>query len=295
MDRDPLFRFNKAQQDSFLPHVEKGTITLIGATTENPSFSLNTALLSRCRVVVLSKLSPESVKSILTKAAEAKNDSVSVEEEALSFLADVADGDARTALNCLQIAMDSCSKGSVTLSDIKSGLKRAHTLYDRKGDEHYHCASALQKSIRGSADNAALYWCMRMLHGGEDPTFVARRLVVTAAEDVGLADPRAMPMAVAAMQGCQLLGRPESNYLLAETAVYLARAQKSHEVTSAMWKVQAALEAGGNLPGVPIHLRNASNKFSKDLGYGQGYTNDLIATGNIDYMPEGMKDVNFFA
>ena len=305
-------RFNKAQQDSFLPHVESGTITLIGATTENPSFSLNSALLSRCRVIVLSKLAPEAIKTILDKAVIENNSNVKVEEEAVEFLSNAADGDARTALNCLQIAMDSAaaagasyssstttssstSTSVVTLAKVKEGLKRAHTLYDRKGDEHFHCASALQKSIRGSNDSAALYWCARMLNGGEDPLFVARRLVRMAAEDVGLADPKALPLAVSAMQGCQLIGKPECFLLLAEAAVYLARAPKSHEVYGTFSKVMAMLKEGeGNLPGVPLHLRNANTKLDKQMGYGNGYSFDLSKVKDIEYMPEGLEGVNLF-
>ena len=206
---DEIHRFNKTQQDTFLPHVENGTITLVGATTENPSFSLNAALLSRCKVIVLEKLKPEVVCDLLQKAAIKKGLEVSskgdIDPEALSYLSKISDGDARTALNSLEIAINSRKPESrISVSEIKEALNRSHVLYDRKGDEHYHCASALQKSIRGSDDNAALYWCMRMLKGGEDPMFVARRLVVTASEDVGLADTKALSLAVAAMQGCQV-------------------------------------------------------------------------------------------
>ena len=299
---DEVHRFNKLQQDSFLPHVESGTITLIGATTENPSFSLNTALLSRCRVIVLEKLSGDSVVMILTKACEARGvtigqakDNAAIDKEVLKYLSDMCDGDARTALNTLQLALDSAKEDSqVTLEQVKESLKRSHVLYDRKGDEHYHCASALQKSIRGSDDNAALYWTMRMLQGGEDPLYIARRFVRIASEDVGLGDPQALPMAVSAMQGCQLIGKPECNVILAECAVYLARAKKSHEVYGAMNACLAHISDSERLPGVPLHLRNASTKLSGQLGYGKGYSYNLDKVKNIQYMPEGMENVKLF-
>lgn len=301
---DEVHRFNKLQQDAFLPHVENGTVTLIGATTENPSFSLNSALLSRCRVVALDKLSSQDILVILNRALVAKQvttvsesilqcEEKCIETKALEYLANVADGDARTALNCLEIALNCNNK--IEQKDIKESLKRSHMIYDRKGDEHYHCASALQKSIRGSDDNAALYWTMRMYESGEDPLFIARRLVRTAAEDVGLGDPSALNLAVSTMQGCQLLGRPESNVLLAQCAVYLARAKKNAQVYKAMNRVVETFKAEqGQMPPVPLHLRNASNKLAKDLGYGQGYSHDPAVINSLNYMPEGMEKVNFF-
>jgi putative ATPase len=296
---DEVHRFNKAQQDAFLPHVEDGTITLLGATTENPSFSLNSALLSRCRVVPLAKLNQDAVLAILQRAVSAATnhtDGVRIDEDAIKYLSGVADGDARTALNCLQIAVDSARhKGVVTLEDAKASLMRSHVLYDRNGDEHFHCISAMHKSIRGSNANAALYWTMRMLAGGEDPVYVARRLVRAASEDVGLADPQALPLAVSAMQGCQMLGKPECNVLLAQCSVYLARANKSHEIMDAMSNVLKTFEdTSSNLPPVPIHLRNASSKLATQMGYGKGYTHDLAVTHELQYMPEGMESVNFF-
>jgi len=253
---DEVHRFNKSQQDAFLPHVEDGTVTLIGATTENPSFSLNKALLSRCKTIVLNKLAPQALKRILARALAAaaattkqrQEPAALVTDEALDYLANTADGDARAALNCLEMVMtrnglaaaaaaadqEVVSKPVVGVAEVKEAMKRAHVTYDKKGDDHYACASALQKSIRGSDDNAALYWTVRMLEGGEDPAFIARRFVRIAAEDVGLGDPAAIGLAVSVMQGCQLIGRPECNVLLAECAVYLARAKKSHEVYHAM-------------------------------------------------------------
>ena len=184
------------------------------------------------------------------------------------------------------------------LDDVKAALTRSHVSYDRKGDEHYNCASALQKSIRGSDANAALYWTMRMFAGGEDPMFIARRLVRTAAEDVGLGDPQALPMATAAMQATQMIGRPECNVVLAECAVYLARARKNPEVYSAMnAALKSIQECEGNLPAVPLHLRNAPTKLMKDLGYGDGYSYNAAerAKLNVTYMPDEMKGVDFFA
>ncbi|CAH2231750.1 ATPase WRNIP1-like [Pararge aegeria] len=312
---DEIHRFNKLQQDSFLPHVENGTITLVGATTENPSFSLNNALLSRCRVVVLSKLTVHDVLLILERAVVRKElavvvdritDKLSLEEEhkciierqSLQWLAEVCDGDARVALGALELALGSASGLGchvIGLEHLKKGIKRSHMLYDRQGEEHYNIASAIQKSIRASDDNAALYWTTRALHGGEDPLFIARRLVRTAAEDIGLGDPNALVEAVACMQGCQQIGMPECDVLLAQCAVRLARADKSTEVYRAMKSVQNSLrQAKGPLPPVPLHLRNAPTKLMKDLGYGKGYNTRHRDASGLTYMPEGLEHVNFF-
>eukprot|EP00095_Tigriopus_kingsejongensis_P001113 snap_masked-scaffold743_size103610-processed-gene-0.5 protein:Tk01113 transcript:snap_masked-scaffold743_size103610-processed-gene-0.5-mRNA-1 annotation:"atpase wrnip1" len=294
---DEVHRFNKLQQDAFLPHVEKGTITLIGATTENPSYSLNSALLSRCQVLTLAALSPAAITTILTRAMRTAAPDWVADDEALVYLAHRAQGDARTALNALQLALASPSDTSrtVRLADVQAGLQRAHVLYDRKGDQHFHCASALQKSIRGSDDNAALYWTMRMLQGGEDPLFIARRLVRIASEDVGLGDPQALNLAVSTMQGCQLIGAPECDVLLAQCSVYLARARKSHEILEAMGAVKRLInDSAEELPGVPLHLRNPSNRLAQSLGYGDGYSHDLTQVQKITYMPESLTQVNFF-
>jgi len=302
---DEVHRFNKTQQDTFLPHIEDGTITFLGATTENPSFSLNKALLSRCKTVVLSALSSEALTKILVKAVDAYNStitkSVKVKREALEFLASSSNGDARSALNCLELVMGRATSSSrsaeeeVGLDEVREASKRGHLPYDKKGDDHYHCASALQKSIRGSDDTAALYWTVRMLEGGEDPLFIGRRLVRIAAEDVGLGDPQALPMAVAAMQGCQLIGRPECDVILAECAVYLARAKKSHEVYHAWKEAKEHLYKyeGGNVPPVPLILRNPTSKLDRDRGYRQGYSYDLEEAKKISYLPEGI-DFNPF-
>ncbi|GLV41533.1 hypothetical protein CBL_06762 [Carabus blaptoides fortunei] len=284
---DEIHRFNKRQQDSFLIHVEKGDIVLIGATTENPSFSINNALLSRCRVIVFEKLQPETLVEILVKAVESlsvnlieddnpyKYDSskpitrLSIEKSALTWLADTSDGDARIALTNLQLVLQHNTESNCLLSveDIKEGIKKSHLLYDRKGEEHYNIISALHKSIRGSDDNAALYWLSRMVVSGEDPLFIARRLVRAASEDIGNADPSALQLAVSTMQGCQLLGMPECDVLLAQCAIYLARAPKSTEADRALGRAkQLITQCEGLQPSVPMHLRNAPTKFMKDLG-----------------------------
>lgn len=311
---DEIHRFNKLQQDTFLPHVESGCITLIGATTENPSFSLNSALLSRCRVIVLEKLKTDDLVLILNKACEKMNILISnsegnkthsgsqhksnIDSESIQWLAEMCNGDARIALNSLQLAVQSQNDkatNQVTLLDIKDGIKRSHLLYDKKGDEHYNIISAVHKSIRASDENAALYWLARMLEGGEDPLFIARRLVRAASEDVGLADPMALTLAVSTMQGCQLLGMPECDVLLAQTAVYLARAPKSREIDSALAKAKLCIKNNkGRLPEVPLHLRNAPTKLMKDLGYGKGYNMKDKSESNLNYMPEGMENVSFF-
>jgi len=292
---DEVHRFNKSQQDSFLPHVEAGVVTFIGATTENPSFSLNAALLSRCRVVALGKLSYSAMLNILRRAVNAVPDiPVSVSDEALEFLAKASDGDARAGLNNLQLVMDSAGNEEVGLQQVKEAVRRSHVLYDRSGDQHYHFASALQKSIRGGNDSAALYYLARMLKGGEDPVYIGRRLVRTAAEDIGLGDPGALQQAVSALQGTQLLGRPECDVLLAQAAVYLARAKKNAEVYRALNRVYQEIETSDSLPPVPLHLRNPTSKMTRDLGWGKGYSYDPTKVGGFEYMPQGMEGRNLF-
>ncbi|XP_046962004.1 ATPase WRNIP1-like [Vanessa cardui] len=313
---DEIHRFNKLQQDTFLPHVENGTITLIGATTENPSFSLNNALLSRCKIIVLSKLTVDDVWQILERAVIRNNlavvvdsiedkvnneivkDKYIIERKSIRFLAEICDGDARIALGALELVLEAGPAGHsnyISLEDLKIGIKRSHILYDRGGEEHYNVVSAIHKSIRAGDDNAALYWTTRALRSGEDPLYVARRLVRAAAEDVGLGDPSALTDAVACLQGCQHIGMPECDVLLAQCAVRLARADKSPEVFHAMKRVQRSLtEAKGPLPSVPLHLRNAPTKLMKDLGYGKGYNTKHRDYSGICYMPEGLENVNFF-
>ncbi|KAK9510731.1 hypothetical protein O3M35_005459 [Rhynocoris fuscipes] len=309
---DEIHRFNKLQQDIFLPHVENGTITLIGATTENPSFSLNSALLSRCRVFVLEKLSATDVFLILSRAAVSLNleiednlqtntepkSKLAINRDSLNWLSEICDGDARIAINSLQMAVDSVkgkSNVQITLEDIKEGIKRSHLLYDKKGEEHYNIISALHKSIRASDDNAALYWLARMLEGGEDPLFIARRLVRAASEDVGLVDPMALTLAVSAMQGCQLIGMPECDVLLAQVTIYLARTFKSREVDKALAKAKDCVRNHkGPLPSVPLHLRNAPTRLMKELGYGKGYNMLHKDVSNLKYLPEELGSTSFF-
>lgn len=308
---DEIHRFNKLQQDVFLPHVESGTIVLIGATTENPSFSLNNALLSRCRVIVMEKLMPNDIMIILERSLRRK-DAVIVESNkspevlqvpehrwtvsrpALQWLAEICDGDARIALGALELALAG-SQGFLTLKNIQDGIKRTHILYDRAGEEHYNIISALHKSIRAGADNAALYWCSRAIVAGEDPRFIARRLMRAASEDIGLADSRCLVEAVACAQSCQLVGAPECDVMLCQLAVRLARAPKSTEVYHAMLRCKKSIEqTKGPLPSVPLHLRNAPTKLMKELGYGQGYNTLSHEESGLTYMPDGMENVNYF-
>ncbi|XP_041849593.1 ATPase WRNIP1 [Melanotaenia boesemani] len=327
---DEIHRFNKSQQDTFLPHVECGTITLIGATTENPSFQVNAALLSRCRVLVLEKLSVEAMGSILNRAvatlgirvrekgpAKPKNEdhvngnelNIFIEQKALETIAYLCDGDARAGLNGLQLAVQAqmnltqpAQDGTpqeivVTEEHVKEGLQRSHILYDKAGEEHYNCISALHKSMRGSHENASLYWLGRMLEGGEDPLYVARRLIRFASEDVGLADPSALPQAVSAFQACHFIGMPECEVILAQCVVYMARAPKSVEVYNAYTNVKACLRNHkGPLPPVPLHLRNAPTKLMKQLGYAEGYKYNPAFSGPVEqeYLPEDLQEVNFF-
>jgi len=297
---DEVHRFNKSQQDSFLPHIEAGVITFIGATTENPSFSLNSALLSRCRVVALEKLGKTALMKILTRALNDINDvegHVKVDQDALEYLATIVDGDARYALNNLQLVLENSreqNKSNIDLEQMKVAVQRAATAYDRTGDQHYFMASALQKSIRGGDDNAALYWMARMLKGGEDPAFIARRLVRTAAEDIGLGDPQALSIAVSAMQGSQFLGKPECDVVLGQAVVYLARAKKNAEVYRALKKVNEIIDGAGEQPPVPLHLRNSTSGITDKLGWGKGYSSCPTKVGGIEYMPEDLKGTNFF-
>uniref|UniRef100_A0A3P9KLD0 WRN helicase interacting protein 1 n=1 Tax=Oryzias latipes TaxID=8090 RepID=A0A3P9KLD0_ORYLA len=321
---DEIHRFNKSQQDTFLPHVECGTVTLIGATTENPSFQVNAALLSRCRVLVLEKLSVEAMSSILNRAiamlgikiggqdfnnlkdgdqTDRSEPQVYIEQKALDTIAFLCDGDARIGLNSLQLAVQaqtSLQKQQevlVTEEHIKEGLQRSHILYDKAGEEHYNCISALHKSMRGSHENASLYWLGRMLEGGEDPLYVARRLIRFASEDVGLADPAALTQAVSAFQACHFLGMPECEVILAQCVIYLARAPKSVEIYQAYSNVKACLRNHkGPLPSVPLHLRNAPTKLMKQLGYAKGYKYNPAFSRPVEqeYLPEELRGVNFF-
>ena len=291
---DEIHRFNKAQQDAFLPAVENGTITLIGATTENPSFEVNSALLSRCRVFVLAMLEPEAVVAILRRALADETNGLgtlrlSVDDDALEYLAMMSNGDARVALNALELASKT---GIVDRARIADALQRTHLLYDRAGEEHYNIISALHKSMRGNDANAALYWLGRMLEAGEDPIYVARRLVRFSSEDIGLADPNALVQAVAAFQASHQLGMPECNVILAQCVAYLARAPKSNALYVAYGKVQRDIQ---DLPAEPvlIHLRNAPTKLMKNLGYGNDYkytpSFENPEDARQDFLPDRLK------
>jgi len=301
---DEIHRFNKAQQDAFLPYVESGTIVLVGATTENPSFEINSALLSRLKVFILEELSLDALLPILRTALTDEERGLGVEkinasDEMLSKLAVYSSGDARTALNSLELAVILAKKrGESDLGErvIKEAIQQAVLKYDKDGEHHYNIISALHKSIRNSDADAALYWLARMLEAGEDPLYVARRLVRFASEDVGLAAPQALPQAVASMHAVQLIGMPEAKVSLAQTVVFLALAPKSNAVYKAY--NMAAEDAQNMLQHpVPMHLRNAPTKLMKEVGYGQGYkyAHDYEgAKTDMQCLPKELKNRKYY-
>lgn len=298
---DEIHRFNKSQQDTFLPSVEDGTITLIGATTENPSFEVNSALLSRARVFVLSMLESENLVSLLSQALKDTerglgNLGVKADKEALERIANSSDGDARRALSSLEFAFQTLGKNkTLTKEAAEEFLKKTHLHYDQSGEEHYNIISALHKSMRGNDANASLYWLGRMLEAGENPLYVARRLIRFASEDIGLADPRALEQAVAAYQACHFIGMPECNVVLAQCVAYFAKAPKSNKLYGAYKCIQQDIEQLPNEP-VPIHLRNAPTTLMKDLGYGKDYKytpNFSEEDGKQDYLPEKLKNKKY--
>ncbi|RYP67792.1 hypothetical protein DL771_007053 [Monosporascus sp. 5C6A] len=299
---DEIHRFSKLQQDVFLTPVEAGTITLIGATTENPSFKVVNALLSRCRTFTLQKLTTEDIHRILLRALEAEKTATAtapsplLDEELLTYLARFADGDARTALNLLELAMSLTGRDGVTKEDIKASLTKT-LVYDRAGDQHYDTISAFHKSVRGSDPDAALYYLARMLQSGEDPLFVARRMVVIASEDVGLADSSLLPLATAAYTAAQQIGMPEARIPLAHCAVALSLAPKSTRAYRGLNNAFAALREPGvaGLP-VPTHLRNAPTRLMRELGYGREYKyNPNYRDGKVkqDYLPDALLGRRF--
>jgi putative ATPase len=295
---DEIHRFNKSQQDALLPHVEKGTVTLIGATTENPSFEVNAALLSRSRVITLRGLEQEELVTVMRKALASPKGlagKVEVDEDALQFIADAAGGDARKALTALEVAA-AYGGAKVDKKAAEEALQQKTLLYDKGGEEHYNVISAFIKSMRGSDVDAALYWMTRMLESGEDPIFVFRRMVIFASEDIGNADPRALGVAVDAMQAFQLMGMPEGALPLTQAVTYLALAPKSNAVITSYGAARAAVTQEGALP-VPMHLRNAPTKLMKNLGYGGGYKYPHNFEGNYvpeDYLPEALKARRFY-
>jgi putative ATPase len=299
---DEIHRFNKAQQDAFLPHVESGTVILIGATTENPSFEVIRPLLSRAPVYVLEALSPDELRSILGEALESADRGlarrgVTAGDDALAFVAEAADGDARRALGVLEAAAGLVSDGgAIDLETAREALQHRFATYDKGGEEHYNLISALHKSVRGSDPDAALYWLARMIDGGEDPLYIARRLVRMASEDIGLADPDALAVTVAARDAFHFLGSPEGELALAEAVLYLATAPKSNRAYEA-WS--AAMARAKETPGapVPLHLRNAPTSLMRDLGYGQGYRYDPAEKAGVaaqTYLPKDLEGERFY-
>ena len=324
---DEIHRWNKAQQDALLPHVERGTVILIGATTENPSFEVRGALLSRCRVLVLKQLGNENIIEIINRALKDKKDGlgnlgVKMDKKSIDALAQMSNGDARVALNVLEYV--ACVKGGysspllneegagvvknikttpnpslprrggkakeIGVSDIKEAFQKSYLFYDKNGEEHYNIISALHKSMRGSDPNGALYWLARMLEAGEDPLYVARRIVRFASEDIGLANSRALEQAVAAYNACHFIGMPECNVILAQAVVYMAKCEKSNDLYMAYGKVAKDVKEYGNLP-VPLHIRNAPTDLMKDLGYGKDYkySPDYGYKEKQEYLPDKLK------
>lgn len=301
---DEIHRWNKSQQDALLPHVEDGTIILIGATTENPSFEVNSALLSRSQVFVLELLSEEDIKEIIAQALKDKerglgNLKIKIDDDSIGYLASLANGDARTALNVLDLAVKTSLRLKsgiikITKTTLKDSLQRQTHLYDKGGEQHYNIISALHKSLRGSDVNASLYWLCRMLAGGEDPLYIARRLVRFASEDVGLANSLALEQAVAGYQACHFIGRPECDVILAQVVVYLAKCKKSNQLYSAYNEVMRDVAETADEP-VPLHLRNSPTKLMKDLGYGRDYkySPDYDYQEQQDYLPEKLKNKKY--
>ncbi len=299
---DEIHRFNKAQQDAFLPHVEAGTISLIGATTENPSFEVIGALLSRARVFVLEPLGEDDLVAILQRALEDPERglghlSLTVDEEGLALIAGEADGDARRALNALETAATLAGAGgTIDAERVREALQRRFAHYDKGGEQHFNLISALHKAVRGSDPDGALYWLARMLEGGEDPLYLARRLIRMAVEDIGLSDPDALGITVAARDAFQMLGSPEGDLALAEAAVYLATAPKSNRLYAAFGAARAAARDTPAEP-VPHHIRNAPTRLMKDLGYGAGYSYAFESEDHVtaqEYLPERLRGTRFY-
>jgi putative ATPase len=295
---DEIHRFNKAQQDAFLPYVEAGDIVLIGATTENPSFEVNSALLSRTKVVVIPPLEREQVMTILDRSIAdptVKKFGVELTRDALDFIAATSAGDARQALNSLQLVVET-AHGSVNVADVQKILQRRSLMYDKGGDEHYNIISALHKSIRNGDADAAVYWLVRMLEGGEDPLYIARRLVRAASEDVGNADPQALVLAVAVKEATHFIGMPEAGVALAQLTTYLAAAPKSNAVYVAYGNAVHEVRQGDNPP-VPLQIRNAPTRLMEDLGYGRGYqyAHDFDEqTTSMECLPDSLAGRRFY-
>ena len=302
---DEIHRFNKAQQDAFLHHVEDGTITLIGATTENPSFEVNAPLLSRCKVLVLEQLSADNIKTIITNTLSNKerglgNLKIAIDDDAFNFIVELSHGEARVALNTLESALmltspDKKDKRRITLKIAQEAMQRKALLYDKGVEEHYNVISAFIKSMRGSDPDAAVYWLARMLEAGEDPLFIARRMVIFASEDIGNADPSAVQVAVAVKDAFHFVGMPEGWIPLSQGVTYLASAPKSNASYKAYLSALEDVKEKGSL-GVPLHIRNAPTPLMKDLGYGKGYKYPHNHGGHIEqsYLPEELQGKEYY-
>ena len=291
---DEIHRFNKAQQDAFLPHVEAGTVVLIGATTENPSFEVINPLLSRSRVLVLEPLAKNDIVKIIKNAAKAeKLSSKKLPAESIDLLAELAGGDARVALGNLELAVQLAGSKTISPKIVETAAQTKLPGYDKKGEQHYNVISAFIKSMRGSEPNAALYYLARMLQAGEDPKFIARRMVIFASEDIGLAAPAALNLAVSTFLAVERIGLPEAQYNLFHCAAVLAKAQKSRTVADAMHGALAAAKQYPDLP-VPLPLRNAPTKLMKDLGYNQGYEWQANFQVKNGFLPPELADADFF-
>jgi putative ATPase len=300
---DEIHRFNKAQQDAFLPYVERGTIRLIGATTENPSFEIISALLSRCRVYVLQPLSEERIAALLRRALEDAERglgalNLTADDDALELMASYSSGDCRSAYNTLEVAAQLAEAGTrhIDRAVATEAVQQRVLMYDKSGEEHYNLISALHKSVRNSDADAALYWLARMFASGEDPMYLARRVVRMAVEDIGLAAPEALNLCLSAKQAMEFLGSPEGDLALAEAVVYLALAPKSNSVYTAYAAVQGEIEHTRQEP-VPMHLRNAPTKLMKELDYGKGYLyahDEEGKVANMDCLPDSLKGRSYY-
>jgi putative ATPase len=308
---DEIHRFNKAQQDAFLHHVESGLITLIGATTENPSFEVISPLLSRCRVITLNLLTAEDIGTIIRNVLKDPQRglgkmNLELDADAFDYLVRIADGDGRVALNNLEVAASLAEPGTdvsgrretkrISLKALEHAIQKKALVYDKSGEEHYNIISAFHKSMRGSDPDAALYWLERMLAAGEDPLYIARRMVRFASEDIGNADPQALSLSLSAMQAFKFLGHPEGELALAQAVVYLATAPKSNRIYTAYGEVQQIVKRSGSLP-VPFHIRNAPTRLMKEIGYGKDYKyahNYNEGYTDQEYLPEKIKSQVFY-
>lgn len=294
---DEIHRFNKSQQDAFLPYVESGAIVLIGATTENPSFEVISALLSRCHVFVLEQLHDEAVSQIIKRGLENVTKPLSVDDQALQLLAEKSGGDGRKALNILEMVTRQMARDeTITAESVEKALSQRSQFYDKGGEEHYNLISAFQKSIRGSDPQAALYWLTRMLESGEDPMYITRRLVRIATEDIGLADPQAITQAISIKDAVHFLGMPEASTALTQLTIYLATAPKSNSTEMAYYAAKDDAEKTGHHK-VPLHIRNAPTKLMKDLGYGKDYKYSHAFENSYSYQkyfPDNMEEKTYY-